>query len=71
MKMLTRSMATLKYVAAQIRNHKLYKRLSVAIVHSILTAQRESNLNQETQSGFPLNENSQGLKLNIHLQSKI
>jgi len=61
----------LKYVAAQIRNHKLYKRLVIALVHTKLAAQRESNINQETQSGFPLNKNSQGPKLNIRLQSKI
>jgi len=71
MKMLSRLTATLKYVAAQIRNHKLYKRLATALVHTKLTAQRESNLNQETQSGFPLNKNNQGLKLNMRLQSKI
>jgi len=62
---------TLKYVAAQIRNHKLCKRLAIAFVHTKLTAQRESNLNQESQSGFPLNKNNQDLKLNIYFQSGI
>jgi hypothetical protein len=71
MKMLTSFTTTLKYVAAQIRNHKLHKRLSIALVHTKLTTQRESNLNQEAQSGFPLNGNSQGLKLIIRFQSKI
>lgn len=69
--MLTRLTATLKYVAAQIRKYKLYKLLAIAIVHTKLTAQRKSNLNQQTQSGFPLNKNSHGLKLNIRLQAKI
>jgi hypothetical protein len=55
MQMLTRLTAILKYVTAEIRSHKLYKRLAIALVHTKLTAQRESNLNQATQAGFPLN----------------
>jgi hypothetical protein len=71
MKILTMLSTTLKYVAAQIRNHNLYKRPVIALVHTKLCAQRESSINQETHSGFPLNKNSQGLKLNIRLQSTI
>jgi hypothetical protein len=71
MKMLTRLTSPLKYAAAQIRNHKLYKRLALPPVHTKLTAQGESNLNQETQSGFPPNKSSQGPQLNIRLQTKI
>jgi hypothetical protein len=71
MKMLIVLSTTLKCIAAQIRSYKLYRRLVIALVHIKLTAQRESNINQGTHSGFPLNKNSQGLKLNIRLQSKV
>jgi hypothetical protein len=61
LKMLTKLMTTLWCIAAQIRSHKLYKRLSVAFVHAKLTEQRESNLNQETQSGFRLNKTARSI----------